>query len=304
MILKQNLFKEKLVLKKLWLLLLLPASALAMENQNNPDIENNIENNNDGFEYVQPNDEQNQQQNPINVNNINQQQNIPNLNPEQMPVSGNSVNKDHALPDRVQRWYNYGFDKTGKILNRMTGNGGEKSKPTTWERLISMGSGFALPFYFAATSKVPFRRLPGYAFKNIIRNMAVGTLLFGGASAINGMVGAGILGGNLNNESENNLQKARLVGKLSASFLDKEVSLASFFIEQLVHPVFLSSCLGGGLWAPALMNVMHAGMTPSMERNRAHRAGIMAGLISGLLWRYRGKVYTGVKQELGSFFFS
>lgn len=276
--------------KCLWFLLLLPMGASAMDNYENVDGDLNYVNHQNNNQDDDSSSNQNNDLDPQDEND---------------ETTNNNANNTESFSTRAQRWYDTGFNQTGVILNRMTGNGESPRSPrsTTTNQLISLASGFVLPFFFAATSKVRFRRLPNFAFRNVVRNMAVGTVLFAGATGINATAGAGLLGGSLGNGEMDDRTRLRIIGKSSLSFLDKEVALATFFIEQMVHPVFLSSCLGGGLWAPALMNIAHSSMTPSIDRNRMHRTGIMAGLVTGLLVRYRGKVFQGLKQEVGRLIF-
>lgn len=179
-----------------------------------------------------------------------------------------------------------------------------RERPSELLRAVSFVSGFIAPCCFAASSNIPLHKLGYYQLDRATQNCMLGVGAFIGLSFLHSLVRvsqlAYILGENSQKADQNN--KKTIADTLSGTqkFINGEFGLARFLLEQMIHPVSIASCLGGGFKSSFGLDMAHTILVRSLAGSqkrgiaqgliKSHHTGILTGAFCGLMFKHRAVI--------------
>jgi len=180
----------------------------------------------------------------------------------------------------------------------------KEQRPSELLRAVSFASGFIAPCCFAASSNIPLHKLGYYQLDRATQNCMLGVGSFIGLSFLHALVRATKLAYVLGEENQKagNDKKKTIAEALSGSqkFINGEFGLARFLLEQMIHPVSIASCLGGGFKSSFALDMAHTILVSKLagRQNRgvaqglikSHHTGILTGAFCGLMFKHRAVI--------------
>ncbi|HBY05803.1 TPA: hypothetical protein DEG75_02560 [Candidatus Dependentiae bacterium] len=179
----------------------------------------------------------------------------------------------------------------------------KQKKPSELLRAVSFAAGFVVPCYFAATSNIPLHRLGYHQLDRASQNCMLGIGSFFVLSSVHALVRATKMAYIFGKEDAgiaNDKKKIVETFTGAQAFVNGEFAMARLLLEQLIHPVSIASCLGGGFKSPLALDMAHTILVRSLSgrENRwtaqglikSHHTGILTGAFAGLMFKHRAVI--------------